>query len=295
METVLDLLIDTWQDTWTMIPLLFLAYVVIEYFERRDSSDDSFFWNLQKFGPLFGALIGLLPQCGFSVLAAMLFCQHNITLGTLIAVFISTSDEAIPVLISNPDMIPSLAWILIFKLVLGVVTGFIVDKVIFPNQKIIYFQDVPSEDQEEEMDQDEQAASGCPCCYPQYPLWLSALIRTAKIYLFVFVVTFLLSGLFAWIGKEQMAVWLQSAKWLQPAAAALFGFIPNCVASVVLCQLFANGALSFPALFAGLVTNAGLGLVVMAQMERNRKWIWISMLILLISALVSGYLIMLLV
>ena len=295
METILHILEHSIADTWTMIPLLYAAYLLIEYFERKDSKDDAVFWNLQKYGPFFGALIGLLPQCGFSVLAAMLFCQRNITLGTMIAVFISTSDEAIPVLISEPQLFSSLIWVLILKLILAAAVGFVVDKVIFPNQKILYFQDMENEDEQEEMEEDEEASSACPCCYPQYPIWLSALLRTAKIYAFVFAATVILTGLIEIIGEDQMAVWLNSALWLQPAAAALFGFIPNCAATVVLCQLFANGALSFAALFAGLVTNAGLGLMVLFQMERNRKWLLISMLILLISALLSSYLLMLLV
>ncbi len=101
MEFILEILEHSLEDTWAMLPLLFAAYLVIEWFERRPGDDSPMFYALQKYGPLVGALIGLIPQCGFSILAGMLFMQGNITLGTMIAVFVATSDEAIPILL-NP-------------------------------------------------------------------------------------------------------------------------------------------------------------------------------------------------
>lgn len=291
MDFLIDCLLDAIHDTWAMIPIMYIAYVIIEYFQRKSDQEDGMFWNLQKYGPAFGALLGLLPQCGFSILAAMLYVQKNITLGTMVAVFIATSDEAIPVLLANPQMLPSLGLLLVCKLILAVVVGFLVDRVIFPHQKIIRFQDLPDEGETEEEDDLEESAS-CPCCYPQYNMWISALLRTIKIYFFVFVVTLLFNLLLGWIGEERLSALLLQGSVLQPLISSLFGFIPNCAATVILCQLFMAGELSFASLFGGLVSNAGLGLVVLFQYAADRRWFWITCAILLVSALAGSYLLM---
>ena len=119
----IDIILDTIHDTWAMLPLLYVTYCVLEVFERKNTQDDKLFFGLQRLGPILGALVGLIPQCGFSILAAMLFVQNNITLGTLVSVMIATSDEAIPILISNPKMYSSLLGILGLKLVIAIIVG----------------------------------------------------------------------------------------------------------------------------------------------------------------------------
>lgn len=293
MDIFLDTLFDALNDTWAMIPLMFIAYLIIEHFERKPSNDDSMFWNLQKYGPLFGALLGLLPQCGFAILAAMLFVQKNITLGTMIAVFIACSDEAVPVLISEPQLLPSLAVLLICKFVIAVVAGWIIDHVIFPHQKIRWFSDMPDEEEVEEEEDDGEDMAACPCCYPQYPIWLSAFLRTIKIYIYVFLTAFVLTLILNFIPESQLESVLLTGTFWQPLVAALFGFIPNCAATVVLCQLYSAGALSFASLLAGLVTNAGMGLVVLFQYSEKKSVLLKVMGLLLGAALISGYLVML--
>lgn len=274
MEVFLEALHEAWHDTWLMIPLLYIAYCVVEYFERRPSKDDKMFYALQKYGPLFGALLGLFPQCGFSILAAMLFVQKNITLGTMVAVFIATSDEAIPILFAEPAMIPSLGVLLVLKFIIGASVGYLCDKVLFKNQKILRFEDIQEEEEDIEMSQDFEEdvdSAGCPCCYPQYSMWVSALLRTLKIYLFIFITTFVLTLCIEWIGIDRLSSILLKGVWFQPILAAVFGFIPNCAATVVLCQLFALGQLSFGSLLAGLITNAGLGILCLVQYGAGRK------------------------
>lgn len=131
----IDIILDTIHDTWAMLPLLYVTYCVLEVFERKNTQDDKLFFGLQRLGPILGALVGLIPQCGFSILAAMLFVQNNITLGTLVSVMIATSDEAIPILISNPKMYSSLLGILGLKLIIAIVVGLFTDHVLFRNQK----------------------------------------------------------------------------------------------------------------------------------------------------------------
>lgn len=296
MELWIDSLLDALKDTWLMLPLLYVVYVFLDAMQRKTSHDDSFFWSLQKYGPLFGALLGLVPQCGFSILAATLYVSGNITIGTMVAVFLATSDEAIPVLLAEPTMIPSLGLLLACKFVIAAIVGTLIDRVIFPHQKILYFSDMPNEDYEEEEveewnEEESSATPGCACCYPQYPVWLSALIRTIRIYLFIFVVSVLMNVITGWIGQERLSSFLQTSYLFQPLFASLFGFIPNCSATVVLCELFTSGALSFGSLLAGLMTNAGLGLVALFQYDPNRKQLWKVMLLMLIPSLISGYLV----
>lgn len=289
MNFLIDCILDAWHDTWLMLPLLYAAYLIIEYFERKDSKDDKLFFGLQKYGPLVGALIGLIPQCGFSILAAMLFVQGNITLGTLAAVFIATSDEAIPILLAEPSLFSSLLILLACKFCIGIAGGFFIDRIMFPHQKILRFEDMPEEEDEEQYEEDEQAAaSSCPCCYPQYPMWISALLRTVKIFIFVFLTTIAFNMLIGWIGEQTLSKFLLTGTVFQPLLAALFGFIPNCAATVILCQLFALGQLSFGSLLAGLITNAGLGFLVLFQYGEKKSTIGKLALILWIIASLSG-------
>lgn len=296
LESLEHGLLHTIEHTWTMLPLMFLAYLIIEWFERRPTQNDSLFWNLQKWGPLFGACIGLLPQCSFSVLAALLFCQKNITLGTLLAVFITCSDEAIPVMLAEPSMIKSLIWILLLKFIIAILSGFCIDRWIFPHQKIRYFSEIDQdESQEEHLQDDEDHAKSCSCCYPQYSIWLSALLRTLKIFAFVFIITLFLELALDFISQETLRSILLTGSIWQPLAAGIFGLLPNCAASVILCQLFFTGTLTFPSLLAGLISNAGFGLVVLFQYDDSKykkKFFQIVGLLLLIS-LLSGYAVLL--
>ncbi|MGM9948215.1 putative manganese transporter [Floccifex sp.] len=278
------MILDILKDTWIMIPLLYITYCVLEIFERKDSSDDSMFYSLQKYGPLFGAILGLIPQCGFSILAAMLFLQKNITLGTLIAVMIATSDEAIPVLISNPHLFSSLIALLVCKFVIALVVGYFVDFVLIKKQSIIHFEDM--EEQEDEVEEDTNNA--CPCCYIQYPLYISAALRTLKIYGFIFITSLLISLCIEWIGIDALETILLSHSIFQPFITALFGFIPNCAITVVLAQLYTISGISFGSLLAGLITNAGLGLVCLIRYGASKKQIFQTCAILYITAVLSG-------
>lgn len=295
----MDSLLDAILDTWLMLPLLYVVYLFLDHMQRKTDEDDSIFWRLQKYGPLFGALVGLIPQCGFSILAAMLYVSKNITLGTMIAVFLSTSDEAIPILLANPGMLDSLGLILVFKFVIATIVGLLIDHVFFPHQKIVFFSELPNEEEEEygeqieewQDDEDGQQAPACACCYPQYPVWLSALLRTLRIYAFVFICTLVFNMITLAIGQERLSSFLQASHTYQPLLSSLFGFIPNCAATVILCELYVSGALSFASLLAGLMTNAGLGLVALFQYDPNRKQLWKVMLLMWIPALISAYLI----
>ena len=259
---MLHLIEHTVEDIWLMIPLLYISYLVIEYLERRETNDDKLFVQLQKYGPLLGAFVGIVPQCGFSILAAMLYMNRNITLGTLLSVLIATSDEAIPVLLANPSLYASIIWIVLLKIAIGIVVGYLVDKVIFPKQEILLFN----------VEVDESSdSSACPCCYVQYPMYISALIRTLKIFGFMFITSLVLNYFIHELSEETLSKILLTNTLWQPILASLFGLIPNCVASVVLTQLFVANQVSFASLMAGLITNAGLGIVVLIRYGAKKK------------------------
>lgn len=287
-ERMLDLLLDVVKDTWLMLPLLYITYCILERFERGQQTSDALFFRLQKYGPLIGAGLGLIPQCGFSVLAAMLYLQNSVTLGTMIAVFIATSDEAIPIIISTPSMIPTLVPLLAAKFLIALITGYVVDRILFPKQKILLFEEMEEEDIDEEDYEESSNGLDCPCCYTQYPLPISALLRTLKIYAFVFVTSFILGLLVEWVGIEFLQKILLTNSIFQPVLASLIGFIPNCAATVVLAQLFVLKSLSFGSLCAGLSTNAGLGLMVLFAYETDKKEIGKVISIMFVAAVVAG-------
>lgn len=293
---MLHMIEHTFKDTWLMFPLLFLSYMVIEYFERKESDDDFLFRKLQNYGPLVGAFVGVIPQCGFSIIAAMLFLNRNITLGTLLSVFIATSDEAIPILIANPNLYTSMIWIIIVKIVLAIIVGYIVDKIIYPKQKLVLFSEMEEEEEYDEEEEEEgRSGSACPCCYIQYPLPVSAFLRSLKIYVFLFLTTFVLNFIIHEVGEETLGVILLNNSIFQPILASLFGFIPNCAASVVLTQLFVAKQVSFASLIAGLITNAGMGIIVLIRYQASKKDLKRVVSILFISAVLCGIILQILI
>ena len=267
---MLELILDTIHDTWLMLPLLYITYCILEVFERRqsDESDEKIFFALQRIGPFIGALIGLIPQCGFSVLAAMLFLQRNITLGTLVAVMIATSDEAVPILLSNPELYSTLGFLLLAKFIVALIVGYLVDFLFRNRQKIIRFEDMEEEeyDEEEEAEETQGSQGGCSCCYPDLPLPVSALYRTIRTLKHI----------------------LLSNSVFQPVLAALVGFIPNCAATVILAQLYATGSISLGSLFAGLCTNSGLALLLLIRYGERKRYLARVIGILFITATIVG-------
>lgn len=273
-----DVLQDVFHDALPMIPFLYLTYLLMEYLEHK--SNDRFRERLESaraLGPLIGGILGIVPQCGFSVLASGLYMNRSISLGTLLAVFISTSDEAIPILVAQPKQIHVLLSVIAVKLVIAIVVGYIVDFLVRGHR---LKENHPLHDIHAECDKEtrEEHAS----------IFYIAFIRTVKIFIFVFVVNFALSVFIYYIGEDTLRTILAQGSYLQPILAALAGFIPNCAASVILAQLFMDGVLSFGALAAGLITSAGLGLLVLLRMYDNKKDILRIFTILFVTAIVSG-------
>lgn len=258
---------DALVDSAKMIPFLLVIYFLVEWFERKfGNTIEHRLEKTAKAGPVLGALFGCVPQCGFSVVAASLYTRRIITTGTLLAVFLSTSDEAIPVLLSQPAQAGTVIKLLLIKLVIGVVAGVAVDLLLRRKKQ----SPLPPA----------AAPSVCEvgCCHHHvsgktspWQMLVHPLVHTAKIFIFIFLVSLGLNGLIAWVGEENLGNVLLRNSLFQPFLAALVGLIPNCAASVAIAGAFLKGGLSFGSTISGLCCSGGLGLLVLLKDNHNLK------------------------
>ena len=278
---MLELLEDVLHDAIPMLPFLYITYLLMEYLEHKGNAHFTrILENTRKLGPILGAILGVIPQCGFSVLAVGLYLNGTITVGTLLAVFISTSDEAIPILVSQPKEFNTLIGVIVVKLIVAIIVGYLVDTMVRHHQ---LKQNHPIKNIHADCEKEEE----------EHGIFYIAFIHTMKIFVVVFVINFILSYIMDAIGQDTLRMFLANGSIIQPAFAAIAGFIPNCAASVILAQLYLDQVISFGSLTAGLITSAGLGLLVMLKMYDNKKDIIRIMLILFMSAVVTGILLQL--
>ena len=276
LDTLIDVLKDSVIDGLKTLPFLFGVYLLIEYIERKGSDKlQNSLIKMGKFGPVGGSLLGCVPQCGFSVVASNLYTGRLITMGTLIAVFLSTSDEALPILISNPSFAPKLWQLIIIKVIVGIVVGLIVDLV---------FRLLGRKQMEHPF---EELCSDCDC--EHHGIIHSAIHHTVGIFLFILVVNLLLGCVMEFAGEETVKKLMMTDSIFQPFIAAIVGFIPNCAASVILTQLYVENIVSFGSLVAGLCTGAGLGLLVLFKTNKHYKENLVIMGILYLAATGAGF------
>ena len=281
MTSFMDALIDTGK----LVPLLALVYFVVAFLEYRYGNRmGALMASFGKFGPLAGALFGCIPQCGFSVLASVLYVKRTISIGTLLAVFISTSDEAVPVLLSMPGKAGMVGVLICIKVVIAVIVGVSVD--LFLKRRA-----TPVKSSSTDV---EHCHAGC-CSHgisdtgsKVKTLFLHPLLHTVKIFLFLFVLSFLINIIMVKIGEGQIGSLLLGGTIFQPMLASLIGFIPNCFASVLLAQFYAKGVISFGALVAGLSAGAGLGVLVLVKENKDIKDTLRVIVLLLSVSMFSG-------
>ena len=262
MQEILEVLQDTAIDTIKLLPFLFITYLIMEYIEHKTSNKvKDVIKKSGKFGPLLGAIVGIFPQCGFSVSATNLYAGRVITLGTLISVYLATSDEMLPILLTEAVPAGTIFTILGIKLVLGIVAGFIIDFVIrmFRKEKV---------EEEEEKIEEICEQEHCHC---EEGIVTSAIKHTLNITIFIFFITLVLNGIIAYIGEDTIAHFISKNVILGPIVAGLIGLIPNCASSVILTELFISNVISMPVLISGVAVNAGVGLLVLFKTNKNVK------------------------
>ena len=258
-EILIDILKDTTIDSIKLLPFLFITYLIMEYIEHKTSSQvKRVIQKSGKLGPLLGGIVGIIPQCGFSVSATNLYSARVITLGTLISVYLTTSDEMLPILISETMPISTILTILGIKLLIGIIAGFIIDFVARKLHK------EKGETKIEEICEHEH-------CHCEKNIVLSALKHTLNIFLFIFFITLIINGIIGLIGQESIANIVSKNVILGPVIAGIIGLIPNCASSVVLTELFVENVISMPILISGLCLNAGVGLLVLFKTNENKK------------------------
>ncbi len=262
-----DSFLDAVFDSLKILPFLFITYLIMEYLE---SHTEDHVRDIVKragwMGPFWGALLGIVPQCGFSAAASNLYAGRAISLGTLIAIFLSTSDEMIPIMISETVPFNKMLRILLLKLILAVIAGFIIDAVchILNSRKT-----GQPEDGEDFLIERLCAKEHCQC--ESGSIVVSALKHTAHILLFVFLITFILNIAFFLIGEDHLASLISARPVLGILSSALIGLIPNCGASVLLTKMYLSGILPASHMLAGLLDGAGVGLLILFRVNPDFK------------------------
>lgn len=274
---MLDVIIDTLVDSIKLLPFLFLTYLIMEYLEHKTSDKvRHMIQNSGRFGPVIGGLLGIIPQCGFSVAATNLYATRIINIGTLIAVYLATSDEMIPIMISEGIPITTILKILGIKLVIAIVVGFLIDLVVQARKK-----------GEEERIVDLCEKEHCHC---ETGILKPAIKHTVNILGFIVVITFVINTIVHFIGDANIAQFVKSNPVLAPAVASIIGLVPNCASSVILTQLYVQNVIPVSTMIAGLLVGAGVGLAVLFKMNKgikeNLKIVFLLFLIGTISGMV---------
>ena len=269
ITTLLNILEEACVDTLKAVPILFGVNILVSYFEHNSHKYVKFFKKAEKFGPVVGASVGIVPQCGFSVAMADLYNKKNISLGTLFAVFIATSDEAIPILFSNYDFIVPMLVMIVIKFFYAILCGFIIDLILKAIKKKrenhINFNH-PSHEACECGHEDHDHEHTHYCCADN--IFIDAIKHTLKIALFILCVNIIMNAIVEFSGLN-IATLINMNKYIQPFITSLIGLVPNCVASVLLVEIYMAGGMAFGSLLAGLCTGAGVGLLVL--FKRNKK------------------------
>ncbi|MDH3268849.1 MAG: arsenic efflux protein [Ignavibacteria bacterium] len=280
---IVELLLISFSDTYLMMPVLFVLYFVLEYFSHTKQLDIVSKLKISgPLGPLAGTLLGIIPQCGMSVFVTTLYLSKRVTLGTLIATYLATSDEALPVLIANGGQGYTILYIVGLKLLIGVITGYVVDLVL---NKKLYEGEQPKVNSSYAVEIKHELER---TKYKE--IALHTLKRTLRIYFWVLLVTIAISFVLNFTDGERLVNSIQSHPNIQVIVAALFGLIPNCAASIAIAETFLHTGLSIGATVAGLSTGAGFGPIVLFK-DGKFKFALKALLISLSAAILWGYLI----
>ncbi|MDP4089246.1 MAG: putative manganese transporter [Bacillota bacterium] len=277
-----QIFLDALLDTFKMIPFLFIIYMAIEYLEFK--LGDNLIKKVKKAGkvaPAAGALFGLVPQCGFSVMATALYAKRVVTVGTLLAVYLATSDEALPIIMSKPDKAGLIVPLLAAKLVIALSAGYLTDFIIIRRKHdpaeveiCASVEGIIIEVSEETETIDEKGCCGhsCPVLKIDFrELIIHPLRHTMKVFVYLFIASLLINYAVFRVGDANLGRVFLQGSILQPVIAAIIGLIPNCAASIAITDIFLKGGLSFGSTIAGLCSGAGLGLLVLFKENKSLR------------------------
>jgi hypothetical protein len=253
-----EVLEHTIADNITLIPFLFLTYLAMEWLEHKTGKKTTaLIRKAGRFGPLWGGAAGAIPQCGLSAAASSLYAGRVITLGTLLAVYLSTSDEMLPILISERKNASFILEVLVLKAIIGIAAGFFVDFMFRPQPgtETSHIHDICEEDH----------------CHCEHGIIRSAFKHTIKITIFILLITFALNIFLHYVGEDALGNLILNRPILGPLLSGLIGLIPNCAASVVITQLYLQGALDFGSMMAGLLVGAGVGIMVLLRVNKDLR------------------------
>jgi hypothetical protein len=255
---MLDIILDTILDSLKILPFLFIAFLIIEIIEHKFNKKTlRIIEKSGKLGPLIGGVLGCFPQCGFSVLATNLYITRIISIGTLIAIYLSTSDEMLPILLSKQCPAKTIILFLVCKFLIGMLFGFIIDFILRKNKKEKIKYDICEDEH-------------CGCEHEEN-LFKSSLIHTLKTAIFIFIATFVITLAFEFFGEEYLSKIFLKDTLIAPFIASLIGLIPNCASSVILTELYLSGAINFASVISGLLTGSGVAILVLFKTNKNIK------------------------
>lgn len=252
------IIIHTFEDTIKLLPFLFLTYLAMEYLEHR--TGDKAKAAIQKsgrFGPIIGGILGAVPQCGFSAAASNLYAGRIITLGTLMAIYLSTSDEMLPILISEAVPVSTILAILLWKMGIGILAGVGIDLVLRKRH--------------ESKEMDIHHLCEHEHCHCERGIFRSAVRHTLQIFVFILLITLALNLVLHTVGEDALAGLIFNRPVIGVLLSGLVGLIPNCASSVLITQLYLEGAMGFGAMMAGLLVGAGVGILVLCRVNENKK------------------------
>lgn len=278
-----EVIIDALKDSLNMVPLLLIIYIGIELIEYKWGNKIKS--NIQKAGsagPVVGAIGGSLPQCGFSVIVTALYTQKLVTIGTLLAVYLSTSDEAIPVILSQPDKAPLIIPIILTKVLIAIVAGYLIDFTFRrTSKKTLLHIDDYKKGKDHKSHKHEEINDKTACCghkpssipakFNPREIFLHPFIHTLKIFAFIFAISATINLIIFTVGEDVFNAVLAGNVILQPFIAALVGLIPNCASSVAITELYLKGSITYGATIAGLCASGGLGLLVLLKEDKNKQ------------------------
>jgi len=254
---MIDIILDTIKDSLRLIPFLFIAFLIIELIEHKLSKKSKKIIGSSKhYGPLAGSLLGMFPQCGFSVMATNLYVTRIISLGTLIAIYLSTSDEMLPILLSHKTDISIIIKILLIKFGVGVISGFFIDVALRNKEETKETYEICDHDH-------------CHC--NKNNILMSSIKHTLSTILFIFIISFILNILMSYVSEEQLAKIFLKNNIFAPFLSSLIGLIPNCASSVMITELYLKEVLTLGTAVAGLLTGSGVAILVLFKSNKNIK------------------------